>query len=126
MALVDASEVRIILDTDLSDNEVSAFIDIADSLVSTHLTSTNLSDAVKKEIERWLTAHLITISRDRLASSEKVGDASIQYADAKMLGKGLDATSYGQMVKILDTSHTFEKIDKKEIIIKAVESTFDE
>ena len=126
MALVNVGEVRVVIDTDLTDTDVDSFIEIADKLVADHLDSTSLDSATKKEIERWLTAHLITVSRNRLASSEKVGDASIQYADAKMLGKGLDSTSYGQMVKILDTSHTFEKIDKKEIIIKAVESTFDE
>ena len=100
---VTATEVKQILDTDLTDPVIEVFINAANLTVTDALgSSTVLSSDQLKEIERWLTAHLIASTRDPQAESEKTGAASIKYQGRTAMG--LDATFYGQQVKILDTS----------------------
>ena len=104
---VTATEVKAILDTALDDSVVEVFIDAANLVVTDILgSSTVLSDDQLKEIERWLTAHMIASTRDPQAASEKTGEANIKYQG--VTGKGLDATFYGQQVKLLDTSGILE------------------
>ena len=124
-SLVSIDDVKVILTTNVGDDDILTFIGIADQFVTNYLSDTDLSDATKKEIERFLTAHLITISRERQTSEEKIGDASVAFS-AKGYDKGLNSTTYGQMVKILDSSHTLEKIDKEEPKLYAIEENYDE
>lgn len=123
MARVLASEVKEILDTDLSGAALEAFI-VAANLTVTDLlgSSTVLSSSQLKEIERWFTAHLVACTREQQAKSEKVaGEASITYQGET--GKGLDSTFYGQQVKILDTSGVLAaSLGKKKASIYAVTS----
>jgi len=97
---VTAPEVEEILEN-ADSLDLTPFIRAANVTITSVLTGRGLSTAQLKEIERWLTAHFASI-RDRLASEEDMGDASIVYEGRH--GMGLDHTSYGQMVKILDTS----------------------
>ena len=100
---VTADEVKQIIDTTLTDTEIDAFITAASLIIDEYLsTNTDLVDALKTELEKWLTAHLIASTRERQTISEKAGQAEAQYTGK--LGMGLDLTTYGQMVKLLDTT----------------------
>jgi len=103
MAWVTISEVREIIDTDLADAAIQTFIAGADSIVSTVLgDDSNLPDSAKKEIERWLTAHLMATSREPQIASIGADGVNVTYQG--LTGKGLESTFYGQNVLLLDTT----------------------
>ena len=104
----------------LTDITITPFINIASGIVD-DIDSTNLDSDRLKEIERWLTAHLIMITKDRQATTrEKVGDAEVSFAN--IFGEGLKATTYGQMVMVLDTTGTISNLGKKTITMTAITS----
>ena len=117
-----AAEVKLILDdTSLSDAIVDSFIISANLFVTDALGSSTLIAAVLADIERWIAAHLISYTRDRQSKKEEAGGAKIEYA-GNFDGKGLFATSYGQMAVILDTTGTLEELagGKQPITIQAL------
>lgn len=118
--LTNATDVKVIINTSLEDIEINSFINIADGIINQQLDSDDFTDAELKEIERWLTAHLIATTRERIGTSEKVGDASITYAGK--FGEGLKSTPYGQMVLQLDTSGVFADLGTQKLYFKAITS----
>ncbi|MCK5019473.1 MAG: DUF4054 domain-containing protein [Candidatus Peribacteraceae bacterium] len=116
---VSATEVRVVITTSLLDTAIDAYIAIANPMVTNTVTC-GLSEAVLKEIERWLTAHLIGITKERATTKEKLGEAAVEYAGT--FGKGLEQTSWGQMVLQLDTCGQFANLGKKDINITAITS----
>jgi hypothetical protein len=103
MARVTATEVKEILDDSaLTDAQVNPYITGANIMVTQVLTNSGLGTDVLKEIERWLAAHMITVTRERTAKREAAGGASIEYTGE--WGQNLTSTSYGQMVMTLDTT----------------------
>ena len=120
---VTGSDVKEIIDTDLDD--VDAYISAAEEIVTARLgDSTVLGTSQLKEIERWLTAHLIAMSnRDRGArdvDAEGTLDAKVTYAGKT--GMGLNATRYGQMVLALDTTGKMASSGSKRVFFEAVTS----
>ena len=122
MARVTEMEVQAILDESVSVDDITVFITGANILVTKKMASSGLDDDQLKEIERWLTAHMMSMSvRARATSKEKVGDVSVEYAG--QFGKGLEATPYGQMVLALDTTGTMTNLGKKKAVWTNIEST---
>lgn len=119
---VTATEVKEIINTDLSDSVVETFISAANLTISKWLgDNSNLSSSQLKEIERWFTAHLIACTKDQQPLSEKTGDASIKYQGET--GKGLKATFYGQQCLILDTTGILaSNSGKRKATIRAITS----
>jgi len=123
---VTPDEVQSIMKTNLlTDDQIDPYIK------STHLFilrvfagNTSLSAITLSEIEKWFTAHIIATIHDRPASQEKIGDASISYADT--YAGGLASTTYGQMVMILDTTGLIAKAGKMKASIYAIKSFTDE
>nr|NIS26427.1 hypothetical protein [candidate division KSB1 bacterium] len=100
----NAVDVKNIIDTDLSDVIVEEFVGDANLIVTDIVGSdTNLSDAQKESIEKWLTAHLLAATRDQQPQAEGAGDARITY-QGKTSGLGLEGTMYGQQVLLIDTT----------------------
>lgn len=102
MARVTGEEVKAILSTALSSEDLGPFIATAHTLVNVHLSALRdprLSEDVLQEIELWLAAHFAAI-RDPRVSEERVGDESFRYQG--QTGTGLDATTYGQQARLLD------------------------
>jgi len=114
-ARVTDSEVKQIIETSI---DVGPFIQAANLVVTDQLASANLGDDFLKEIERWLSAHLVAI-RERQAKSEKTDDASVTYFGKD--GLGLDSTPYGQQVKVLDVSGTLALLGKKKVEFTAID-----
>jgi hypothetical protein len=121
---VNADEIKEILETELSDPTIEAFIGAANLIVTQNLGSSGLSTALLKEIERWLSAHLIASSRERQVKSEAAGLAKVDY-DSKV-GLGLDGTTYGQQVKLLDPTGLLTSIGKRNASVFAIPSFTDE
>lgn len=120
MARTTKDAVKQIINTSLGDSVIEALIDSANLMVTNVLGSSELGSSTLTEIERWLTAHLISISWERQATDEKLGEASIKYAG--VFGEGLKSTTYGQMVLMLDTSGLMANVGKRSARIRAIES----
>lgn len=99
MARTTNDEVKKIIDTDLTPEQVNPFLNAAEVLVTDLLSGENYGSDLLTEIVKWLAAHFVAI-RDPRVAKEKFGDA-----DATFQGKtglGLQHTSYGQQVMILE------------------------
>lgn len=131
MALTTAEEVReIISGCTLTTDQIDPF------LLGAHLylnkifaDDTTLGTTLRREIERWFTAHMLTSvgylpsNQTQLVKREKVGEAEIEYAvTPTKAGSGLDSTAYGRMAVQLDTSGLLAKAGKLKVSISAVTS----
>lgn len=114
MALrVDGDEVKNIIDTVLTADEVVPFINSASLIVDNVLVGQGYGDNTLAEIEKWLSAHLISI-RDPRIKQEKIGDAQVTYqVGTGVIAKGLDATLYGQQAKLLDYKNLLSNLSKR-------------
>ena len=112
MARVNSTEVKAIMDNcTLDESVVDVYIGAAHEFIDQIFSEdTSVGTVLRKEIERWLTAHMIASTRHRMASEEKIGDAAVVYTGK--WGTGLNSTSYGQMVLQLDTSGLMAKTGK--------------
>jgi hypothetical protein len=113
-ARVTSKEVLDIMDTNLTD--VNAFITVADIMIDDKLVGKGQSDELLKEIARWLSAHFATIKAPVLIE-DKIG-SSVQKKNVGDLGKGLEATTYGQQVLLLDSTGTLANIGKMKVTFK--------
>ncbi len=101
-ARVNASEVKELINTDLTDVIVASSIDIASRFIDeviSGLAADRLAD-----IELYLSAHFVAM-RDQdegAITEEKVGDGQVKYSGE--FGKSLNLTRYGQMAIFLDTT----------------------
>lgn len=96
-------------DTELYVGAVQPYINGANAFVDDLLKGV-LSETVLFEIERWLSAHMATVARERLSKEEGAGGAYIKYAGE--WGTELESTQYGQMVLMMDTSNTIRNLIK--------------
>lgn len=118
-------KVKEILDTDLTDDVVEAFILGASHTIDRVFSgNTTLSAEHLAEIERWLTAHLIAATREQQIAKAGVGGASVTYQG--VTGKGLESTMYGQQVLALDTTGLMRSIlMNRGASLKAISSFYD-
>lgn len=115
-------EVKKIIDvsTETSDDSIDSMIATANLIVNSNLVDEGLSDTILTEIEKYLTCHLLSMTLERQPERIEIGgDTSEQYPK---LGKGLEMTTYGQMVITLDTTGKLKNLGLKKAVITAVES----
>lgn len=98
---VTVSEVKEIINTSLTDTQISAMITVANLLVTRHV-GTCANAAEKKEIERWLAAHFVAV-RDPREEELEVDDVVAVFQRGTS-GKGLESTDYGQNALAIDCS----------------------
>lgn len=120
MARVTTEEVRVIIVTDVDDLDITAFIKMANTYLNGLTWKSTVTEAILIDVETWLSAHLIAVSRDRTTIKEKVGEAQVDYVNE--FDQGLKASPYGQMAIILDPSGTLLDLadSKKQATIQAV------
>jgi hypothetical protein len=105
MTRTNDTDVRKLI-TLTSVSDTASFIETANVMVDQNLLDSGLSDAVLEQIEKYLAAHLLAIHPDEKQVIEQtIGDAIDKYAGS--FGKGLESTSFGQTVLLLDTTGTF-------------------
>jgi hypothetical protein len=112
---VTSAEVLEIMDTTLT--EVTAFITVANLIVTDKLGAKGLSDDLMKEIERWLSAHFATI-KDPSSTEDKIGSSTQKKLSLFLSGEGLKGTKYGQQVLLLDPTGTLVNIGKLPVTFK--------
>jgi len=98
-ARVTDADVKAIFDTAM---DTTPFITTANLIVDEELVSFGLTEARLTEIEKYLAAHFACLKDPRIAK-EKIGDAENTYQVVKA-GNGLEGTSYGQQVQLLDST----------------------
>ena len=117
MSRVTSIQVKEIIDTGIED--VTAFITPANLIVTDRLSDKGMSKEQLAEIEKWLAAHFVCM-KDPRVKEEKIGDASDKFEGRNTTGLGLDSTSYGQQVKLIDTSNTLHKLGKKKASVQVI------
>jgi hypothetical protein len=116
-----APRVKQILETELTDENIEAYISIASSMVDDVAAVGGVSADRLTEMERWLTAHLIAVTKERRPVEEEIGnDTAVKFAN--VFGPGLQSTEYGQMTSQLDPTGTLAAYGKKKIDITAITS----
>lgn len=108
MARCTEQEVKAIIDTTLTEEQVTPFLRAANIAVTNVTSGYGYGVDDLMEIERWFAAHLIAVRDPRLTEA-KQGDGTFKYFVGQA-GKSLDATPYGQQVKLLDNKGAFAEI----------------
>ena len=109
----DDNRVCAIVDTDLTESQIQAFIETANLMVTNVLGSSVLSDDTLRLIETYLAAHYITL-RDPRTQSEAADGIKMTYEGKT--GEGLDSSHYGQTAQELDTTGQLKAIGKEDSI----------
>lgn len=124
MPNVSPDEIREIMETSLTDSAIDAYIGAARLIADNYLGSSGMSTALLLEIVRWLSCHLIASSRERQIKSDATGQAKVEY-DSKV-GLGLNSTTFGAQVLLLDSSGLLAASSKRAVSIYAVPSFTEE
>lgn len=124
MARTTTTKVQEIMDTTLTDAQIVPFINIANRIVTRRLSATTLTAAELADIETFLTAHIIAMTKERQPSEEKVGDIWVRYQGS--FGMNLEQTTYGQMVLEMDSTGNMQRSAKKKIRIRAIQQDSDD
>jgi len=101
--------IDILDNTELDDSVIEKYINSANVFVTGTL-GTTLSEAILTEIEKWMAAHMIVSTRERMSKDEGAGGAYIKWSG--QWGMGLNFTPYGQMAVALDTTGVLNNIAK--------------
>jgi len=96
-------------DTTLTTVTILPYITSANAFVTDLLESEHTA-TILKEIEKWLAAHMATVTRERLIKKAGAGGAEIEYAG--WWSEELSSTQFGQMVLMLDSSNTLRNLKK--------------
>lgn len=118
MARVSLQDVKNIMDTSLDNSEIFPMINQANRIVTRQLSGEGMTSDQLSDIEMWLAAHLIAITKERQAESEQLQDARVQYQGN--FGQALRSTTYGQMVITLDESGKLQRSTKNKVKIRAM------
>ena len=101
MARTTATIVKQVIKTSLSDTQVGEVIEFANRMVTDILGSAGYSAAKLKDIETFLTAHIIRTTKERLTVEERVADVWVKYAQRP--SGYLEQTEYGQTIIFMDS-----------------------
>ena len=115
----NALDVKAIITTSLTPDEVRTYVTDANALVNNTLSGEGLSESLLGTIEKWVAAHLIAVTKARQPQYKKIGDGAESYPK---LGLKMEASTYGQTALAFDTSGKLANLGKKRIKIEAVPS----
>jgi len=119
MPRVNQAEVKAIIST--TEIDIQPFITAANLVVTNNLSSSGYDVATLKEIERWLAAHFLAVSKEASSTvvEHQVGDSRIRYPESS-LGAGLKGSRYGHQVLLLDTNGLLAALGKVRAVIDSV------
>jgi len=117
MADVSTTQVKNIIDTELSDSQIEGAISTAVTVVANYLTTAVLAAEIRVEITMYLAAHFIAL-RDKtvMIKSEKIGDASVTYevGSPQESFASFTSTKWGATAVALDVSNTLGQLGQKQ------------
>lgn len=101
---VSPMHVREVINTDLTDQEIEALIAASSALVRTKLAASSMPGDSQIEILRWTAAHFVAIKGSiansgsegttGIITSEKLGEATVSYADSGSSAKSAYRSDY--------------------------------
>lgn len=112
-ARITATDLIELTGTAVDTAVLNSFINTANALIEEHLVGEGLSETILTEIEKYLAAHFLAISRDRQAKSEAVGGEWSVTFMGNAAGSGFDATTFGQNAIALDVTGTLSALGAK-------------
>jgi hypothetical protein len=121
MSIVTPAMIKLILpETELADTNIQAFITTAERFLEASSVSASVDINTVEELTKWLTAHYITATVERLAISEKAGPTEQKFAN--VYSKNLSSTPYGQTAITLDYSGILNQLSqgKRNIVFFAI------
>lgn len=118
------ADVLELMDTDLTSSQITPFLTTANAIVTDKLAGTTLSTTILEEIEKYLAAHIASV-RSKFAIEEQIGDLAKVKTGYKG-GEGLQATPYGEMVLMLDTTGTMKSSYGRIVSIAAINFDLDD
>lgn len=113
MSRVTPTEVRVILTTGLSDTVMQAWIDAASLVVDDNALCINGDDALLKEVELYLSAHLIAMlpgEEGGIITKEKLDVMETTFAQASVK-KDINTTVYGKTANMLSRGCLYDTSD---------------
>ena len=108
MSRTTPSDVKEILDTTLSDATIQAYIDVANDVVDTIVSTGTVDSDTATRIEKFYTAHLAT-AQEREASDRSAGNRSVSYEGFDTEGQ----SSYFEIANSLDPTGTITATTKR-------------
>lgn len=116
MSNVTPALIKLILpDTELEDINLQAFITSAERYLTATSVEVSVDATTFDELVKWLTAHFITSTVERLAISEKAGPTEQKFAN--VYSQNLASTPYGQIAITLDYSGILSQISQGKRIV---------
>lgn len=107
LTLPTADDVRVIMTTTLTDTQIDSVILEAEAFAAACPAIESASAIIQASILKWITAHMISVitGAGGVVTAEALGDASKSYAaPMQTRGNGLNATRFGQMALMLETT----------------------
>lgn len=125
VTLPTAAQVRAIITTDLTDDQIDSYVVDASLLVARCISV--LDEVTQTTIIKYTAAHLIQSNgqasgegfANTSVTSMKLGDASESYARAAV-GSGMASTSYGQQAIALDPNGCLLTIGQRPVVFKVL------
>lgn len=99
--MITPADVKIIIDTELEDSALDAYI----------VDATEFANSIGITAElviKYITAHMISSTKERLAEQEGAGGASIKYQG--VFGAGLKSTAWGQIAMSMDKTGNLSRV----------------
>ena len=116
---VTAEEVKEIITTVKTEDQVENYITPANLLVTRVMSGSGFSSAELAEIEKWLSAHFVAMDdASTRIREETAGDAENKYEGKT--GMRLNFTRWGQQVLLLDTTGGFADLGKGPAEVKTL------
>ncbi len=111
MPLVTPEEVRAVIDTVPDSVDLATFIETANLIITEQITDATISAARLRQIELYLSAHFVAITRERGGlTSDETGESKAEFSDVYEAGFAL--TRFGQAAMQLDTSGVLKAINE--------------
>jgi len=121
--LATYSDVQTLMqDTTINSSYITTVLTTVD-LILTKIyedSTCTVSNDLLTQLQKYYAAHIIASTTSRVATEEKLGEASVKYAGT--YGIGLDSTPYGQMVKLLDPCGLIARTGKAVASMYAIKS----
>lgn len=115
---VTEAQVKDIMEEEVLEKDLTPYIRTANLIVNTHLSDV-YPEELLTEVELWLTAHFASTARYRQIQMESVLDSKTAY-DKKDNLTGLESTTYGQQVNLLDYKSIISNLQKTQVFIKTI------
>ena len=121
--LATVSDVQTLMqDTTINSAYITSVLTTVDLILTKIYEDSDcvISNDLLTQLQKYYAAHIIASTTSRIARTEKLGEAQVEYAGK--YGSGLDSTPYGQMVKLIDPCGMIAKSGKIAATIYAIKS----